>query len=214
MFQKILQLLVPKEKKFYPLFDNAAKNLVNAAEVFNKFVAAPDRAAKQLLLEELNRIEVKGDQIAVETYKEVLASFLTPLDREDIHALITAVDDIVDAIYGSAKRYMLYNLQDMHPCMLTHAKLLDQCAREIDKVMEGLKDMKGLQDVKVACTVIKNCEAESDMSFESSIAEMYDSDHDAKYILKWREVLSYLEKALDYCEDASVVFEGILAKNA
>ncbi len=213
IFDFISSLITPKEKKFYPLFEKASSNLIVIASTFKEFINSEGSKQAELYkkIEELEKI---GDDVTIETYREVLATFLTPLDREDIHALITSVDDIVDAIYGSSKRIMLYKVSSQLPCIQKHAELLVKVSKDIHQLMIELRELKNRDEMKKLIQNLKGAEFESDNIYEHEIAELFDNEVNIGLIFKKREIYSYLEKSVDYVEDVAIVFETILAKNA
>lgn len=213
IFDFLSGLLTPKEKKFYPLFERASSNLIETSKVFKEFIQA-EGSHQHELFKKIEHLEQVGDDVTVETYKELLATFLTPLDREDIHALITAVDDIVDAIYGSSKRIMLYKVSPNLPNIQKHADILVKISQDIHQLMIELRDLKNRDKIKQLINNLKEAEFESDNSYEHAIAELFDTEPHVGTIFKKREIYSYLEKSVDYVEEVAVVFETILAKNA
>lgn len=212
-FDFLSSLISPKEKKFYPLFESASENLIVTAQKFKEFIAA-DKETQKKYFQELESLEQKGDEITVTTYREILATFLTPFDREDIHALITALDDIVDAIYGSAKRIILYKIPSRLPNIEQHADILVKASQDIHFLMLELRTLKNRDKIKSLIEELKKAEYDSDYHYELAIAELFDTEKEVGSIFKKREVYSYLEKAVDYVEEVGVVFETILAKNA
>ncbi len=213
IFDFLSGLITPKEKKFYPLFEKASSNLIETSKTFQEFINA-DSSQKFKIYEKLEHLEQIGDDITIHTYKELLSTFLTPLDREDIHGLITALDDIVDAIYGSAKRIMLYKISPDLPNIHKHAEILVNISKDIHQLMFELRDLKNREKIKTLIHNLKEAEFESDNSYEHAIAELFDSETNVGLIFKRKEIYSYLEKAVDYVEDVAIVFETILAKNA
>ena len=109
----ILQLLSPKDKKFFPLFEQASSNLLEVSNILLKALKTNDESERKVLISEIQKLEHKGDEITHQIFHELSSSFITPFDREDIHTLATVVDDILDYIHGSAKRIQLYNLKKL-----------------------------------------------------------------------------------------------------
>ncbi len=213
IFDFISGLITPKEKKFYPLFEKATSNLMVISKTFQEFIQS-EGSHQHELYKKIEHLEQVGDEVTIETYREVLATFLTPLDREDIHALITAVDDIVDAIYGTSKRIMLYRVSPKLPNIQKHAEILVKISQDIHQLMIELRDLKDREKMKKLIDNLKEAEFESDNSYEHAIAELFDTETNVGLIFKKREIYSYLEKSVDYVENVAIVFETILAKNA
>lgn len=206
-----LQLLVPKDKKFFPLFEKAAANLVSISAVLTQMVnASPDK--RKELIKEIERLEHMGDTITHEIFHELSSTFITPLDREDIHSLATVVDDIADYIHGSSKRIEIYKIYDLNPAIIKLAELIQKSVQELNVAIHGLKNMKDVQKIREACVRINSIENHADDVFDTAIAQLFEQEKNAIEIIKVKEVLSALEMATDKCEDAANVIESIIVK--
>lgn len=210
----ILSFLIPREKKFFPLFDKAADNLVDIAKTLEKMVNNPDLEQRRKLIRDIERLEHHGDTICHEIFNELNSTFITPFDREDIHALNTALDDIIDYIHGSAKRIELYQIHEMTPAIRKLAELILQASEELNVAVRELRNMKKPGKVKEACVRINSIENHADDIFDTAIARLFEEEKDAIRVIKMKEVLSNLETATDMCEDAANVIETIIVKYA
>jgi uncharacterized protein len=210
----ILQYFVPKDRKFFPLFENGSANLVEIAQVLVKLLNSTDEAEKQDLTKVIEDLEHKGDEITHQIFLELGKNFITPFDREDIHLLATVVDDIADFIHGSATRIQLYKIHDITPAMKQLGDLILQGCQDLDKAILELKNLKNLRLIAESCVRINSMENQADAVFERAVADLFEYEQDAKVIIKYKEVLSSLETATDKCEDAANVLESILIKHA
>lgn len=210
----ILQYFVPKDRKFFPLFEHGSANLVEIAQVLVKLLNSTDEIEKQELTKVIEDLEHKGDEITHQIFLELGKNFITPFDREDIHLLATVVDDIADFIHGSSTRIQLYKIHDITPAMKQLGDLILQGCQDLDKAILELKNLKNLRLIAESCVRINSMENQADAVFERAVADLFEYEQDAKVIIKYKEVLSSLETATDKCEDAANVLESILIKHA
>lgn len=213
-FSNILQLLVPKDRKFFPMFEKATANLVVISDVLVKMVNTSDLAKRKELIKEIERLENVGDSITHEIFNELSANFITPFDREDIHALVTSIDDIVDFIHGSAKRIELYKVEALSDAIVKLSELIEKSAHELHAAIKELSNKNSIHKIKEACVRINSIENHADDVFNMAIASLFENEKDAVYIIKVKEILAALETATDKCEDAANVIQSILVKNA
>ena len=209
-----IQFLIPQDKKFFPLFEKASGNLHQISKVLVEMVNSSSPDKRRELIREIEHLEHVGDNIAHEIFNELSSNFITPFDREDIHELISSLDDIVDYIHGSAKRIELYKITEINPSISKLAELVLQGAQEIHVAVIALRKKKNLNLIKEACVKINSIENHADDIFDMSIAKLFEEEKDAVKIIKIKEILSALETATDKCEDAANVLESILVKNA
>ena len=209
----IFKFLMPTEKKFFPLFEKASSNLLETAVLLTKMVNTADAVTRRELLREIERLEHVGDSVTHEIFTELGTTFITPFDREDIHALTSVLDDVVDFIYGSAKRIELYKIQVPESNICKLAELIEKSGEELHKAVLGLRDLKNVESIREACIRINSIENHADDIFENAVARLFENEKDAIEIIKIKEVLSVLETATDKCEDAANVLETIIVKN-
>ncbi|MDA9555503.1 DUF47 family protein [Pelobium sp.] len=210
----IFSYFIPKDRKFFPLFEKASANLVNMSVLINKLVNSTDTAEKEAIHKEIENLEHRGDEITHQIYLELGKTFITPFDREDIHTLATALDDIADYIHGSSNRILLYNVIEMTDSIKKLAELVAQSCTDVDKAINELKNLKNIRIITDSCVRINSIENQADYVFDKAVADLFDYENDAKTIIKYKEVLSALETATDMCEDVANVLESILIKYA
>lgn len=208
----ILQLLSPKDKKFFPLFEQASTNLLEVSNILLKALKTNDESERNVLIAEIQKLEHKGDEITHQIFHELSSSFITPFDREDIHTLATVVDDILDYINGSAKRMQLYNLKKPSPAMVRLAELILEGNTELHNGIIALKDLKNIDKVSDICIKINYIENQADDVYDTAVAKLFDEEKDAIEIIRVKEILQNLETATDKCEDAANVLESIIVK--
>ena len=211
----IFQYFVPKDKKvFFPLFEQAASNVVTMATVLVETVNSNNPATREELIKQIDKLENKGDEITHQIYLELGKNFITPFDREDIHLLASAIDDVADNIQGAANHMSLYRIDDFNDAIKKLSELILQGSVELAKAIRELKDLKNVRNIADSCIRINSIENQADYVFDRAVADLFLYEKDAIRLIKYKEILSSLETATDMCEDAANVMESILVKNA
>lgn len=210
----IFQYFLPKDKKFFPLFESASSNLITLSNYLLEAVNATDIEHRNELIKKIDDLEHRGDEITHEIFLELSKNFITPFDREDIHALASAIDDVADYIHGSANRMLLYNLNHTTDPIKKLAELISQGCKDIDKAVKELKDLKHIRNVTDSCVRINSMENQADYVFDMAVADLFKNETNAIELFKMKEILSALETATDKCEDAANVMESIIVKHA
>ncbi len=209
----ILQYLLPKDRKFFPLFKQATENLVKGSKLLVELVNAPVEKRRDLI-KEIEHVEHTGDNITHMIFNELGRNFITPFDREDIHALTSSIDDVLDLIQGSAKRIELYKVTVISEPMILLSDIILKGAIELNVAVLNLEGMKRIDEIKAACVRINSLENNADDVFNLAIARLFDVEKDAIQLIKTKEILQALETATDKCEDAANVIESIIIKYA
>lgn len=211
----IFQYFVPKDKKvFFPLFEKAAGNVVAMALLIVEAVNSTDFARRDELYQQIDKLENVGDDITHQIYLELGKNFITPFDREDIHSLATAIDDVADLIQGSANRMNLYQISEMTEPIQKLSELILQASYDLQKAVAELKDLKNVRNIAESCIRINSIENQADYVFDRAVADLFLYEKDAIRLIKYKEILAALETATDRCEDAANVMESIIVKNA
>jgi uncharacterized protein len=208
-----LQLLLPRDRKFFPLFEQATENLVKASKVLVELVNTSPEKRKELI-KEIENLEHTGDNITHLIFNELGRNFITPFDREDIHALASDIDDVLDFIHGSAKRIDLYKVTELSDSITMLADCILKGAIELNVAVKHLENMKDISIIKEACVKINSLENHADDVFNMGIARLFEEEKDPINIIKLKEILSALETATDKCEDAANTVQSILVKYA
>jgi predicted phosphate transport protein (TIGR00153 family) len=208
----LLQFFIPQDKKFFPLFEKATANLLVISKVLVDMVGTSNIEKRKELIREIEKLEHVGDAVTHEIFHELSANFITPFDREDIHALVTSIDDVVDFIHGSAKRIELYGIVEMPTPFIKLAELILQGSEQLQIAVSGLKDIKKAGRIREACVKINSIENHADDIFDMTIARLFEEETNAITIIKHKEILYALEEATDKCEDAANAIESIVIK--
>ena len=211
---KIFQILVPKDKKFYPLFKEASINVVAAAVLLTEMVRNEHNSERAEYVSKIKELEHLGDNYTKTLLKELNKTFITPFDREDILELANRLDGVVDLINTTAKRIVLYNLTEIPSEFIEMADLILTCAKEIDSIFNGLKDVHSLLQYKDSCRLIHDIESQSDDINHEYLAKIFQEETNGIELIKKKDILTSLEKAIDRCEDVADVIQTIIIKNA
>src|SRR5438477_12598899 len=154
----IFQYLIPKDRKFYPLFEEASANLVAIAKVLVEGLSAPTMEKRIPFIRKIEKLEHVGDDITHRIFQEVGATFITPFDREDIQRLASVLDDILDYIHGAAKRVELYKVVTIHPAMHKLAELITSASLELNTAICELRNLRKIGKLREACVRINSIE--------------------------------------------------------
>lgn len=209
-----LKYFFPKDRLFFPLFDKAAANLQEGGRLIYDLTLTTTREERLRIIREIEKTEHQGDEITHEIFSELSKNFITPFDREDIHRLVSSIDDILDYIHGSSKRIELYKLEEITPDMIKLAELIKTGTEELRRAVFELKNMSKMRDITDSLVRINSIENHADDIFDNAVAQLFEKETDAIQIIKVKEILSALETATDMCEDAANVIESIVVKMA
>ena len=209
----IFQFLVPKDKKFFPLFEEASANLVQLASILHEAVNLPLKERNDLFLK-IDELEQRGEDITRQTNLELSRNFITPFDREDIHSLITSIDYVADNLHGASSRMRLYQVDKITKSIRKLTEINLEACQHIDIAVQELRDLKKMKNITSACAKISKLEAKSDTVYDKAVADLFENETDAKNIIKYKEVLSVLETATDKCKRVASVLESITVKHS
>jgi len=201
----------PKDKIFFELFDKITENLILMSKDFYEGLKNFNQSDDSLL-KKMNDYEHRNDSLTHEIYIELSKNFITPFDREDIHALAAGLDDIADYIYASAKYIYLYKSPHQES-YLQFAELIEEACIEIGIAMKSLKGFKNFEQVKEACIKVNSIENKGDELLSSSMVKLFESG-DAMKVIKISSVLNYLETVTDKAEEVANTIDTIMIKYA
>jgi uncharacterized protein Yka (UPF0111/DUF47 family) len=208
----IMKIFVPKNKVFYDLFENVANNASTMGKKLKELVAEPDFDKRAAIITQIEDLEHANDDLTHKIFMELGRNFITPFDREDIHYLATAIDDIADTIYATAKKINFYKVNPNDIGIQKLAEIIDQSASLVCKAVIGLRDMKNVRQITESLVKINSLENQADDVFDMSIERLFETEPNAKEVIKKREIYMVMEVATDKCEDAANVIESIIIK--
>ena len=204
--------LVPKQESFFEQFEKQAKLVHEGAQslaaLLVDFKHVEDAAFK------IKAMEHDADEVAHEIMRKLNTTFVTPLDREDIHALVSAMDDILDYIESASDRMALYEIKEPTEAAIKLSKILVQATELVMKAISDLRDMKNVSEIRKACVAINRLENQGDQVNRAALAELFKMHDKPMEALKWREIYGHIETAIDKCEDVADILESTVLKNA
>lgn len=210
----IFQYFVPKDKKFFPLFEQAGSNLIAMSILLKEAVNSNSSEKRKEIVRKIEDLEHTGDNITHQIHLELGKNFITPFDREDIHALASSLDDVADFINGASSKMDLYKIEKATEPMIELADLIVEATEHVAKAIYELKDLKNIRNITDSCVRINSVENKADYIYDKAVADLFEFEKDAINLIKHKEVLSAMEDATDKCEDVANVLESILVKNA
>ncbi|HPH84225.1 MAG TPA: DUF47 family protein [Ferruginibacter sp.] len=213
-FNNILKIFLPKDRVFYQLFESVAEELVKMGNKMKEIVNEPDFEKRGKLIKEVEDMEHVNDEYTHRIFTELGKNFITPFDREDIHYLATALDDIADYIYASAKKINFYHVDPNDIGIQKMGDLIALGCVQIHKAVTELRNMKNMRQITDALVAINSIENQGDDIFDMSIERLFATEPDAKEVIKKREIYQVMEIVTDKCEDAANVIESIIIKYA
>ena len=211
-FNAIMKLFMPKDQIFYTLFEEVAENVHRMGRILKAIVTEVDFDKRAELITELERQEHLNDEVTHRIYTELSRNFITPFDREDIHYLASALDDICDYIYSAGKKINFYKVNPNDIGIQKLAELIEQGAAQTRTAVLALRNMKDMRSITDAFVKVNSIEVQADDVFDMSIDRLFGTEPDAKEVIKKREIYQVMETATDKCEDATNVIESIIIK--
>lgn len=213
-FNTVLQVFLPKDKIFSSLFENAADTVEKMAILLKEMINADGRETRFSLYEQIENLEHINDDTTHEILAQLGKNFITLYDREDIHYTATALDDIADYIYASAKKIVLYDVDTNDIIIQKLTALTVSAAGQIKIAVYGLRAMKNIPEVLQALLKVNSIETEANDIYDEGIEKLFDCEQDMKLLVKKKDIYHSLEKATDRCTDAVNVIETVILKYA
>lgn len=201
--------LIPREERFYDDFLALAEQIRRGATLLEDMLR-PERPIWDKA-DEIKEVEHKCDFLTHEIIQRLHRTFVTPLDREDIHTLARSLDDVMDAIDDSAGVVRLYQIERVRPDARELARLVKASADQVVLALKALERKKGVAEPAVEINRLEN---EADRAHQIALRRLFEEEKDAIVIIKWKEILDFLEDATDRCEDVANVLEGVVVKHA
>lgn len=214
MASKILKFFLPKDRVFFTLFENASANLELISTKLVTCVNESDFNKRAVIIKEMHELEHKNDLLTHQIFIELSQNFITPFDREDIHSLATALDDIADYIYAVGKKINMYKIDPSDSSIQKMADAIKESVLAVNAAVLELRDLKNTQKVMNCIIKINSIENQADDIFDLSIENLFDNEQDIKTLIKKREIYKLMEIVTDKCEDAGNVMESIIVKYA
>jgi predicted phosphate transport protein (TIGR00153 family) len=203
---------MPTEGKFFDLFNEHAAQIVLAAHEMSALMAHFDEAEGRT--NSIDRIEKEGDRVTHRTIESLHLTFITPIDRDQIHKLITTMDDILDLLQDTAQSIYLYDIREITPEAGRLADVCLECAERVQEAVKQLASMKNAQSIMALCADIDRLESDADHLMRTGIAKLFREEADTRQLIKMRSIYELLETVTDRCEDVANIIEGIVLENS
>jgi predicted phosphate transport protein (TIGR00153 family) len=207
----ILNRFIPREEKFFDLFEELADKIEEGGNLFLDMLRNYEDAEHKII--KLKEIEHEADNITHTTYEKMHTTFLTPLDREDIYDLVNKMDSILDMIEAAAVRMKIYKIKKPTQEIIEQVTVLIKAIEKVKIIIHALRDMKNAKMILDECVDINTLENEGDTILRTAMAHLFEHEKDAIELIKWKEILERIEESIDICEDVSNTVEGIVLKH-
>ena len=201
--------LIPREERFFDMFEEDASNILGAARLFEAMLRSYD--APEERAREIRDAEHRGDEISHEIGHKLESTFVTPFDREDIHALISALDDVLDFIEEAADTFILYRIESPTAVAVQQASII---VKQCEQVHEALSNLRGFEGLDKYWIEVHRLENEGDQLARKAIADLFSGGGHPIEVIKWKDIYAHLEAAIDKCEDVANIIERITIKHA
>ena len=204
--------LLPRELCFFDYFEAHAAKTVEGCQLFLDLARGVENVPA--LCAKIKEVESACDQVTHDTVASLHRVFITPIDRNDIHRLITKMDDVMDMVEGAARIIDIYGIREPSVELTSMATTLLASAKLVCEAVKGLRDFKHSQSILETCVEINRLENESDCQLADAIAHLLRETTDPIAVIKWKEIFETVEMATDSCEDVANVIEGVVMENA
>lgn len=208
----MLRRFLPREEDFFTLFERHAALTVEGAKQFVTLVGGNQNI--RALAARIKEIEHEDDVITHACVERLHTTFITPFDRDDIHRLITRMDDVMDYVESASERIALYELREMTAEVQELAAVLVRATEAVARAIAGLRNLKRPQAVLEHCIEVNRLENEGDEILRNAVAKLFKEGTDPLMVMKWKEVYEALENATDRCEDVANIIEGVVLEHA
>jgi predicted phosphate transport protein (TIGR00153 family) len=204
--------LLPRDESFFDEFEKQGLKTVEGCRALIEMVEAPGDIQAQA--KRISDIEHECDRITHTVVEKLHKTFITPLDRNDIHRLISKMDDVMDYVEAAAERIALYDIHEMTKDVAELARVLLVSSERIAEAVSGFRDLKHPQRILDKCIEINRLENEADAILRGSLARLFREEKNPITIMKWKEIYELLETATDRCEDVANIIEGVVLENS
>jgi uncharacterized protein len=201
--------LLPRDEKYFDRFTELAVRIHEAAKIHARFFEGESPVAT--VADQVKRLEHECDEISHEILRGIDRTFITPIDREDIHQLAVRLDDVIDLIDGTVRRLSLFKIERPTPLAQTLSKLIVATTAELVEAVSQLRKQKGVME---RCIRIKQLENEGDVVYHGAIASLFTGDMPAIEVIKWKDVYDNMERSIDSCVAVAHVLESVVLKHS
>jgi uncharacterized protein Yka (UPF0111/DUF47 family) len=211
---RAVKWLLPREEHFFDLIERGADRAHEISSLLVDCCAAGSHTDRESIVERMHRVEHEADRVIAEVYEALNRTFVTPLDRSDIYSLSVSLEEVADAIFATALQFIVHAMEDLPEGSRELAGLILQACEAIRDAVLNLRGMKDPAAIRRGCELIDRLESEGDRIYRTRIAAMFRTEVDAIRLIKHKEFLEGLERALDACEDVGGALRTVIIKNA
>jgi len=211
---RAIQWLLPREQHFFDLLERGSDCALQSANILAECCDAKSAADRQGFISRITDVEHAADRVIIDVYDALNKTFVTPLDRSDIYALATDLENVSDRIHSTMMQVMVHAMEDLPPASIELAGKIHLACKEIDAAIKLLRGLKRPDAIREHCKTISLLEHDGDQIFRSAVVELFRTEKDAIHLIKHKEFLEGLETTLDACDDVANALETVVIKNA
>lgn len=200
--------LLPRDQEFFKMFAQLASRVTAAAKLLHTLFREPERMAEHVSA--IKSLEHEADVLTHDVIARINTSFVTPIDREDIHMLASRLDDVIDLIDGTARRAQMFRIREVKEPALGLTSILVRASEAVEGAVTSVKKSK---IVVQTSGLVKRLEEEGDAAYHEAMGQLFDGEPNALEVIKWKELYDTIEGAIDQCEDVANTLESIALKN-
>ncbi len=209
-----IRKLLPRGDKFLSLFVRDIENTMEASAALRELLEATSESERVRLVKMIEDREHRGDELTHTIFRELSLTFITSLDREDIGSLASSIDDIMDDIDRAATAIHIYRIMEFDDSVRDLAEVIERSVNELHRAIPLLRDLHDVDRIRESCVRVNAFENQADQVFHRALGKLFQEETDPIRLIKTKELLATLESATDRCEDAAVLIENVLVKNA
>jgi uncharacterized protein len=211
---RAVKWLLPRETHFFDLIERGAARAFEISALLVDCCAATSSADRDAIVERIHHVEHEADRVIAEVFEALNRTFVTPLDRSDIYSLAVSLEEVADAVFATALQFVVHAMDDLPGGSRELAALVLQSCEVIQTAVTDLRDMKNLAGIRERCELLNRLESDGDQIYRTQLATMFRTETDAIRLIKHKEFLEGLERALDACEDVGGALRTVVIKNA
>jgi predicted phosphate transport protein (TIGR00153 family) len=210
---RIVQWFLPRENRFFTYLNSIAKHVSEGADIFAALRDAKDRADFSKIADALHQTEHDADEIAHVLYEELDKTFVTPIDREDLHHITGALDDVLDIMEACSSQIVLYKLEKLTDPMKELIGKARDASHEVSQCIALLQDLSKLEKIQLHVIKVNSLENEGDRIYRRAMAQLFENTIDPVELIREKEILDSLEECVDACEDVMDIIRSVVVKN-
>src|SRR3954447_8519880 len=209
---RAVKWLLPREERFFDLLERGAAPAHRVSVLLVECCSASARAGREAIVETMHRVEHEADRVIAEVYEALNRTFVTPIDRSDIYSLASALEGVADDVFATALQFVVHAIEDLPGGSCELAALIQRSCETIQDGVAGLRGLKGLAAIRERCDLLNRLESEGDRVYREQLSAMFRTETDAIRLIKLKEFLEGLERALDACDDVGDALRSVVIK--